>query len=302
MQTSRRSFLAGCGSVAVAAAFPDFKFPSDPRQRLAVSSYPFRAFIDAPHNSDRDRTKPGMPLTDFARTVVEKFNVRGVEFLDAHFISTEPAYLKQLRASVEKAGAHVVNVPVDLADSLYDPDATVRGRALKNAKTWVDVAWALNSPGVRIHIARSPRSKPDLERVSLSLKEVAAYAAPKNVIVSLENDDLVSEDAFFLGKIIDKVNSPYLRALPDFCNSMLSGNEKFNYEAVEVMFRHATNIAHVKDSEVAGPGKIFRVDVARTFAIAKKAGYRGYYSMEWEGEAGPYEGTASLIKQSLAHL
>jgi sugar phosphate isomerase/epimerase len=301
MQTSRRDFLTSCGGMAAVAALPDFKFPSDPRQRIAVASYPFRAFIDAPHNSDRDRSKPGMPLTDFARVVVEKFGVHGIEPLDAHFASIEPAYLKQLRAAVEKAGAHVVNVPVDLAESVYDPDDAARTKAIQNARKWIDVAAAIGSPGVRVHVATTPRSKPDLERASRSLKEVAAYAAPKNIIVSLENDDLVSENAFFLVKIIEKVNSPHLRALPDFCNSMLSGDEKFNYEAVTAMFRHATNIAHVKDSETPG-GKVFRVDVARTFAIAKQAGYRGYFSMEWEGAAGPYEGTASLIKQTLAAL
>ncbi|HVX67005.1 MAG TPA: sugar phosphate isomerase/epimerase family protein [Bryobacteraceae bacterium] len=301
MLTSRRNFLKDCGGLAAVAALPDFKFPTDPRQRIAVASYPFRAFIDAPRNRDRERGKPGMPLTGFAHMVVVKFGVHAIEPLDAHFASTEPAYLKQLRTSVEKAGAHIVNIPVDLRDSVYDPDDAARARAVQTARKWIDAASAVGSPGVRVHVARTPRSKPDVDRAAASLKEVAAYSAPRNIIVSLENDDLVSEDAFFLVKVIEKVNSPYLRALPDFCNSMLSGDEGFNYAAVEAMFRHATNIAHVKDSEAPG-GRVYRVDVARTFAIAKKAGYRGYFSMEWEGEGGPYEGTASLIEQTLAAL
>jgi sugar phosphate isomerase/epimerase len=57
----------------------------------------------------------------------------------------------------------------------------------------------------------------------------------------------------------------------------------------------------VKDSEVDN-GKVFRVDVAKTFAIAKQAGYRGYFSMEWEGEGEPYEGTRKLIEASLKYL
>jgi sugar phosphate isomerase/epimerase len=67
------------------------------------------------------------------------------------------------------------------------------------------------------------------------------------------------------------------------------------------MFRHAYNISHVKDSEVEG-GKLFGVDMARTFSIAQAAGYRGYFSMEWEGQGGPYEGTAKLIEESLKDL
>jgi hypothetical protein len=95
---------------------------------------------------------------------------------------------------------------------------------------------------------------------------------------------------------------PWLRGLPDFCNSMLLGKgEAYNYEAVKAMFEHAHGISHVKDSEVDGK-KVYRVDVAKTFAIAKAAGYRGYFSMEWEGAGEPYAGTQSLIDASLRAL
>ena len=47
---------------------------------------------------------------------------------------------------------------------------------------------------------------------------------------------------------------------------------------------------------------MFRVDVARTFRIAKEAGYKGYFSMEWEGGPDPYEGTQKLINESLRAL
>jgi len=102
-------------------------------------------------------------------------------------------------------------------------------------------------------------------------------------------------------KVIEQVNSPWLYGLPDFCNSMLKGDEKYNYASVTAMFHHAYNISHVKDSEVDN-GKVFRVDVGKTFAIAKQAGYRGNFSMEWEGEGGPYEGTQKLIDASLKYL
>jgi sugar phosphate isomerase/epimerase len=120
-------------------------------------------------------------------------------------------------------------------------------------------------------------------------------------MVNLENDDLITEDAFFLAKVIDTVDSPWLRALPDFGNSMLKGDEAFNYKAIEAMFHRAYNISHVKDSEV-DEGKVFRVDMARTFAIAKAAGYRGYFSMEWEGQGEPYAGTQKLLDESIKDL
>ena len=42
--------------------------------------------------------------------------------------------------------------------------------------------------------------------------------------------------------------------------------------------------------------------MAKTFAIAKAAGYRGYFSMEWEGQGGPYDGTQTLLDESLKYL
>lgn len=68
------------------------------------------------------------------------------------------------------------------------------------------------------------------------------------------------------------------------------------------LFPHAYNISHVKDMETGEKGKILRVDVGKIFGIAKQAGYRGYFSMEWEGEGDPYDGTRHLIEQSVMAL
>jgi sugar phosphate isomerase/epimerase len=266
-----------------------------------VASYPFRAFIESGHNRDRDKTKPGMDLKDFPAMVREKYNVRNIEPLDSHFRSLEPAYLHGLREAIEKAGCHVINIPVGVNASLYDPDAAKRTVGVDNARKWVDAAVTLGSPSIRVHIQGVRGVKPDVAHTAESLRAIAAYGAEKNIVINLENDDPQTEDAFFLVKVLDAVNSPFLHGLPDFCNSMLTGNEKYNYDAVAAMFKRAYNISHVKDSELDN-GKLFRVDVGKTFAIAKAAGYRGYFSMEFEGEGEPYEGTRKLIEASLKYL
>jgi sugar phosphate isomerase/epimerase len=281
---------------------PEMKFPTTARERLAVASWPFRAEIESATNESRDKKRPGMDLREFAVKVREQFGVPGVEPLSAHFPSTDERYLHGFREAVEKAGVHVVNIPVDNSFSFYDADAGNRQKAVAHGKKWVDVAVVLGSPSVRTSIAEAKNAKPDVDRAAESIREVVEYAAGKNIQVNLENDDLVSEDAFFVVKVIEKVNHPYLHALPDFCNSMCSGNEKFNYDAVTAMFRHAYNICHVKDSEVGDQGKVFRVDLKRTFDILKASGYKGYCSMEWEGPEDPYEGTRRLIEASVQYL
>ena len=304
---NRRQFLGtvlaagAAGRNALAASEPHIEFPTDPRARLGVASYPFRAFIEGRRNRDRDKSKPGMSLLEFPAMVKEKFNVPGIEPLDEHFVSLEPEYLGQLREAVEKAGMHVIDIPCGSRLSMYDPDAAKRKAAVDGAKKWVDAAVALSSPSMRIHIAGVRGVQPDVGRAAESLRILADYGAEKNVVINLENDDLETEDAFFLVKVIEKAKHPYLHGLPDFCNSMMKGDEKFNYAAVTAMFQHAYSIAHVKDSEV-DEGKVFRVDVGKTFAIAKAAGYKGYFSMEWEGPTEPYAGTQKLIDESIRYL
>jgi len=281
---------------------PHLKFPTTARERLAVASWPFRAEIESARNEYRDKKVPGMDLRDFAVKVRERFGVPGVEPLSAHFPSTDEGYLKGFREAIEKAGVHVVDIPVDNSHSYYDADAANRKLAIDNGKKWVDVAVVLGSPSVRTSIAETQNAKPNLDTTAESLKALVDYAADKNIVVNLENDDLISEDAFFVVKVIEKMNHPYLHALPDFCNSMASGSEKFNYDAVTAMFKHAYSICHVKDSEVGDQGKVFRVDLKRTFGILNASHFKGYCSMEWEGPESPYLGTEKLIAASLQYL
>ncbi len=311
---SRRAFLNQASCLAASAipfgivrglpaGEPNLQFPTVPRDRLAVASWPFRALIESPTNRwARNRKQPGMDLKDFAAMVKARFGLANIEPLSDHFRSTEPQYLSEFREAVEKAGSHVVNIPVGGRESFYDPALTQRKKAADFSKKWVDVAVAIGSPSIRAHVAGAHGAKPDVGRAAESLAQVAAYGAEKNVLINLENDDLMTEDAFFLVAVIEKANHPYLHALPDFCNSMLSGNADFNYRAMTAMFKHAYNIAHMKDSEVGAGGKVFTVDVEKTFGIAKAGGYRGYFSLEWEGAGEPFAGTQKLIDLSLKSL
>jgi sugar phosphate isomerase/epimerase len=270
---------------------PHAEFPKNPRERLAVASWPFRKLVN---------TKNGtLPLLDFPQMVADKFGVHGIEPLDEHFPSTDAAYLDKFHSALEKSGSRVVNIPVGkLGGSFYDADADRRARVVATAKHWIDVAAALQSPGVRMHVAPA-KNPPDAALAAESLKQVADYGETKRVAVHLENDDARSEEAFFLLSVMDRAKTPWLRALPDFCNSMLlEKGDDYNYKAVSAMFDRAYAICHVKDSEQDGK-KMFHIDLARTFEIARAARYRGYFSIEFDAEGDPFEPTTHLIEASL---
>lgn len=318
--TSRRKFIAQCAVTAAGAgvgflprlaqasgASPSVKFPSAPRDRVAIAAYPFREFIVEWKGSD-GKTPSTVPaaqqieLKDFAAHVAEKFNVHKIEPWSPAFPSTDPKYLEQFRTAVEKAHSAVVDIAVDGRYSQYSPDAAERDRAVQFSREWVDVGAALGSPSVRTHIEGAPGVQPDLARTADTLARVAEYAAKKNVVVHLENDDPLSEDPFFIVQVIEKVNSPWLCALPDFGNSLVAHDDEFDFRAMDVMFAHAYAICHVKDGEVNEQGKAVHVDLARTFAILKKTEYKGYCSIEYDAPGDPYKPTAELVEATIKFL
>lgn len=279
---------------------PNIQFPTAARKRIAIASYPFRDFV-----AGRDDQSGGgkMELKDFAAHVSAKFNIRKIEPWSAHFRSMEKSYLEELRAAVAQAHGAIVNIAVDGEHSPYAAEAAEREKTVAFSKQWIDAAATVGSPSVRTNIPPAKDSKPDVERTANSLKQVAVYGATKNVVVNLENDNPASEDPFFLVKVIEQVNSPWLHALPDFANTLAAFEENYAYKGIDAMFGKAYNISHVKETEVGdGKDRIAHVDLQRTFAIARKHGYKGYYSMEWDSPGDPYAGTLGLIEKTLKNL
>jgi sugar phosphate isomerase/epimerase len=299
---SRRTFMRGAllsagAAFAAAASAQRAIFPVDPRARIAVATYPFRASIISPHNQDRDPSKPGMDLAAFARFVVKEFGVRGLEPLDSHFSSIEHSEILKLRAALDAAGVRIVNIPVDEKVDLCSEDEAKREAGNAAYRRWIDTAVLLGSPSIRVWIPKCSDTS-DLAKAVRALKPTIDYAATRNIVVNLENDDPILASETRVIAAIQLAHSPYLRALPDFGNALMGGDEAFNAQAVKHMFAHAWNIAHVKDAEFID-GKRKTVSLSPLFDIAKASGYRGYYSMESDSDLDPFIDTRHLIEQSL---
>ena len=298
----RREFIALSAALAgslKAENRPDFHFPAQPRSRLAVSTYPFRSVIRSLHPREGE-TSSGMSLEEFARSIPSRLHVSAIEPWSHHFESVEPAYLQGLNAAFKGANLLVVNIPVDVGVQLCGTSEQ-RQKGLNTYHAWVDAAVILGAPSIRVHLPHGESGKEISCSVS-ALGDLAAYGRSRNIVINLENDEPQIEQPERISKVIGGVNSPFLRALPDFCNSMLVHNDpEYDYHAMELLFPLAYNISHVKDEE-SDDGKVYRIDVNRIFPIANKAGYRGFFSMEWEGTGDPYEGTTKLIEASLRNL
>jgi len=307
---SRREAIRGLAAISAIGLMPrdareallHMDFPKKAHDRLSVTSYPFRAYIDAPGNADRAREKPGMDLKGFGPTMAERFGIHNINPLASHFSSLTPAYISGFRASLEKANCRVVDLGLS-GRMFFHPEPSQREEAVNYGRKWIDIAIEIEAPSVRQHLDPVPGHKADVDLAAQSLGKLADYGSKKNIVVNLENDDPLSEDPFFLVQVIEKVSNPYLRGLPDFGNSILpSGDAELNARAVREMFRHVWNMCHVKKDVTDGTGKVYHLDLAGMFRIARESGYRGYYCMEPEMPGDPFTATSELIESSLRHI
>lgn len=304
MPLSRRDLLIFLPAFAFAKRLqePRLQFPRTPRDRLALTSWPFRTYMDSPTNHARKASVPGMDLKEFPAFVARKFGAHAINPLADHFGSTDDAYLAGLREAVDKAGCHIVDLGLG-GGYFYDPDAAARQSATDYARKWIDIAVKIGSPSVRQHLRIKPDQKPDSGIAAESLGSLAEYGAKRKIVVNLENDNAIAEDPFLLVTIIEKVNSPYLRALPDFGNSLIGHDEDYNQRAVKAMLARAWNMCHVKDLVEGENGEMKKVDLKKMFRLARQSAYVGYYSMEFDTDAGdPIAGTRKLVQESLEYL
>jgi len=294
------ALLAWPWKLSSASTQPNLSFPTAPRDRVSVASYPFREFI--PGKEAKAPKASLIELKDFAAHVKAKFGVNKIEPWTPHFPSTDPKYLDEFRASVDRAGCQVINLAVDGDDSPYASTSAERDRFVTYSKKWVDAARQLGSSSIRTHIPQARDAKPDARRTADTFLRVIDYSSKHNVVVSLENDDPISEDVFFIIDVLDRVESPWLRALPDFANTLATSTEVRAYSGIDAMFAHACCICHVKDQEATDDGRLVHVDMPRTFGYLKQHAYKGYLSIEWDSPGDPYAGVTRLIDQTVQAL
>ncbi len=107
----------------------------------------------------------------------------------------------------------------------------------------------------------------------------------------IENHGGLSSSAEAILKLIRAVNHPNLGTLPDFGNFL---TEEERYPGLELMFPLA-RITHAKIGLTNRQGEWVSLDVDRCVKIAKRTGFAGIYSIEYEGPGDPYEGVAQSV-------
>jgi len=270
----------------------------DTHERIGVSSWSFHDFF--PSTRDPDSTLPDtrIVLMDFPEMIADRYKVHNLEFVAPHFASLEPLYIEELKGKLLRAHSHLINIPVDIPElaqggGLSDSDPQVRVAAIVASKKWIDIAKQLGARSVRCDPGKLNPS--DLTPTIESYKELAAYGRSKNIAMLIENHGGVgSEHPEELLRIFQVVEGPFIGALPDFGNFP---DEATREQGLPLLFPYARTVCHAKGLEFDANGNETKFDFAKCIAIAKRASFKGVYSIEYEGTGDPYDGVQKVIDE-----
>ncbi|HXY41044.1 MAG TPA: TIM barrel protein [Vicinamibacteria bacterium] len=310
----RRHFIAEAAVAATAGtvlsrlgrahASTEAKAPAaDALQRIAVTTWSLHAFF--PQTKEKELSGEPIDLRRFPELVADRYHVHNLELCSVHFESTGAAYLRELKDSLARAHARVVNMPVDYEHDwdgrgLCDADEKQWRSEIAERKKWIDIAAELGSQAIRPNPGGTAKTT-DLSRPIAAYKELGEYGRAKGVRVLIENHGNVAGKAANIVAIIKGAGPGPVGSLPDFGN--FAQAERF--AGLEQLFPFASVVCHARYETPGGAemnGKLVTFDLARCMQIARAAGFKGVYSAEFAGAGDPYQGTGKIIDAVVKQL
>jgi len=232
--------------------------------------------------------KGQMTMEGFILKAVE-LGVQGVDITTYWLKSTEPGYLAGLRRFAYRNGMPFSGAAIRTI--MCQSDAAKRQEEIEKIKQWVDAAELLGASHLRVFGGDVPAgagNEQGIQYVVETMKPACDYAAKKGVILGLESHGGITSTAANIVEILRRVDSPFAG-----CNLDISNFPEDPYTQVETCIPYATH-AHIRDF-YGKPRK--PLDLDRIWQMFAKAGYKGYMSLEYEGEEDPMTGVPPLIER-----
>lgn len=208
----------------------------------------------------------------------------GVELLRNHFPSTDREYLTKLKKAC--TDRYLTIAMASAGGHLTVEDDAQRAEDVKQIAEWVDVAVYLGAPRVRFFAGSGPELEaggPELyAKVRGAMAEVAAIGEANGVVMALENHGRTTAEQVL--SLLADVDSPYLKLTLDTGNfPPTSQVGPKTYEEIARAAPHAS-IVHAKFFNVGEDGRDADFDWEKIRTILADAGFRGFLSVEYEGD------------------
>jgi sugar phosphate isomerase/epimerase len=302
MNSSRREMLkmavAG-GALALGGRELGAAESEAKRIRLAVSSYSYWHFRG-----------PKFPIEKVIDDAAH-LGFDGVEILHRQMEEESASYMNRLKRRAWENGLDLVMLSIH--QDFVDPDPATRQKDIDHTKHCIDLAAQMGIPAIRLNSGRwgTIRSFDDLMKAKGdeppiegyvkddafkwcidSIEKCLPHAEKAGVVMAIENHWGLTTQPDDLLRIYQAVRSPWLGMNVDTGNYV--GDP---YPQMELLAPHAT-IVQAKTYYGGGVWYTLDLDYKRIAEILRKAGFKGYVSLEMEGN----EPAETAVPKSLAVL
>ena len=294
----RRNFLKNSGLVLAGSV--GSKFNNRPEtlsvQRrnnpIGVSTYSFWQF-----NGPREETPISMCIEQAARMGFD-----GIEILHVQMETEDNASLQKIKKQAFHAGLDLCGFSTH--QGFVYPEARKRRDEIQKTLYQIEVAYRLGIPTMRLNTGRwgTTKSFDDLmanngieptlkgytddegfEWVIDSISQLIPKAQECGVVLGLENHWGLGRTAEGVKRIVDAIDSPWLMVTLDTGNFLENGLAQMEMLADQLILMQAKTYY--------GEGKWYTLDIdyPAVGELIRKHNYKGYISLEFEGQADPLE-------------
>ena len=299
MNIPRRTFISALPAAAVASALPLEAFANKTRNPIGVSTYSFW------------RTYRGPDCIEQCINRAAEMGFDGVELLQKQMPRMDNQYMQELKQRAFQHGLALMGYSTH--QDFVDPNAYFRRKEVERTIFYLEQAYALGIPTIRINTGRWDTSKnfdelmanrgiePRLEGhtddeafkwVIDSIEQLIPEAEKRGITLGLENHWGLSLSPEGLLRILDAIDSPWLKATVDTGNFL-----EEPYQRLEKIAPHAV-LMQAKTYMGGGVWYTLDLDYPRIAKVMKKAQFDGWISLEFEGK----EDALTAVPKSLEML
>lgn len=286
-------------SAAVGAVKPAEKRPF----KLALSSYSYWHF-----------KTPKYPIENVIDEAM-RLEVSGVDILHRQMESEDNAYLQKLKRHAFVNGVDLISLSIH--QDFVSPDAAERQKDIDHTLRCIELAYKMGIPAIRLNSGRwgtiksfdELMAKRGVEPAIPGYTEDDAFkwcidciekclskAAECGVLLTLENHWGLTSTPEGLLRIRKAIDSPWLGILMDTGNFL-----EDPYEKLEKVIPYA-NFVQAKTYYGGGEWYTLDLDYKRIINILRKADYKGYIAIEFEGKEAPASGVRKSVEMLRAAM
>lgn len=249
---------------------------------------------------------------DFA-TIAASYGFKSIELVNVFYYSKvdDEDYWQTFKQKCEEAGVEVGLIMCDHLGYLADADPSSRMEAVNKHISWVDIAKELGAHSIRVNVEGQGTPKEIAKNAIDGLIRLGVYSKANGINIIVENHRGISSDAKWLVGVIRSVGMDNVGTLPDFGNWCIEWNnegcinEYDRYRGMAELLPFAKAVS-AKAHSFDANGHEANTDFYKMIKLIKKAGYKGYIGIEYEGNTLPEEegiiATKTLLEKAIKEV